>query len=103
MFNGSVTSDDGTTTAHMASGDGEPVVIIEGATACRTTTPRTRRRPSCSPTSSLQSTPTVAVATGSRAVAERLPTATLKAVPGENHNTTAGVLAPVLHELIKEN
>ncbi|MEV4002887.1 alpha/beta hydrolase [Actinomadura sp. NPDC049753] len=36
------------------------------------------------------------LAAGARAVADHLPTATLKAVPGENHSTTASVLAPVL-------
>lgn len=38
---------------------------------------------------------------GTQAVAEHLPTATLKPVPGENHSTTADVLAPALREFIK--
>ncbi len=43
------------------------------------------------------------LASGAAAVAELLPTATLKAVPGENHSTTAEVLAPVLRALIEES
>lgn len=39
---------------------------------------------------------------GPRALAELLPTATLKPVPGENHGTTADVLAPALREFVKE-
>ncbi|WP_116947420.1 alpha/beta fold hydrolase [Jiangella endophytica] len=39
---------------------------------------------------------------GPRAVAELLPTATLKPVPGENHGTTADVLAPALREFVRE-
>ncbi|MGP4029749.1 alpha/beta fold hydrolase [Actinomadura sp. 3N407] len=42
------------------------------------------------------------LATGARAVAERLPTATLKPVPGENHSTTPDVLAAALREFVKE-
>lgn len=40
--------------------------------------------------------------TGSQAVAELLPTANLKPVPGENHSTTADVLAAALRKFIKE-
>ncbi|MEV6159936.1 alpha/beta hydrolase [Nonomuraea sp. NPDC052129] len=36
--------------------------------------------------------------TGARALADLLPTATLRAVPGENHGTTADVLAPALRQ-----
>ncbi|MFL1380743.1 MULTISPECIES: alpha/beta fold hydrolase [unclassified Nocardiopsis] len=36
------------------------------------------------------------LAAGARAVADHLPTATLRVVPGENHGTTPEVLAPVL-------
>jgi len=43
-----------------------------------------------------------ALATGARAIAEHLPTATLKAVPGENHSTTPEVLAAALRAFIKE-
>ncbi|MEU8803739.1 alpha/beta hydrolase [Spirillospora sp. NPDC048819] len=43
------------------------------------------------------------LATGTRAVAERLPTATLKPVPGENHGTTPDVLAAALRDFIKES
>ena len=43
------------------------------------------------------------LAAGARAVAEHLPTAKLKPVPGENHSTTAEVLAPALREFIQEN
>lgn len=39
---------------------------------------------------------------GPRALAELLPTATFKPVPGENHATTPDVLAPVLRDLVKE-
>jgi pimeloyl-ACP methyl ester carboxylesterase len=39
---------------------------------------------------------------GARALAELLPTATLKPVPGENHSTTADVLADVLREFAGE-
>ena len=42
------------------------------------------------------------LAAGAQAVAEALPTATLKPVPGENHSATAEVLAPVLSEFIGE-
>jgi pimeloyl-ACP methyl ester carboxylesterase len=42
------------------------------------------------------------LASGSKAVAEVLPTATLKPVPGENHSTTADVLAPALRAFIEE-
>ncbi len=38
---------------------------------------------------------------GPRALAELLPTATLKPVPGENHGTTAEVLAPALREFVR--
>lgn len=41
------------------------------------------------------------LAAGAKAVAAHLPTATLTAVPGENHGTTAGVLAPALREFIQ--
>lgn len=41
--------------------------------------------------------------TGARAVAHVLPTATLRAVPGENHSTTPDVLAAALSDFIKEN
>ncbi|WP_344293310.1 alpha/beta hydrolase [Agromyces neolithicus] len=41
------------------------------------------------------------LARGARAVAEALPTATLRAVPGENHSTTADVLAPELSAFIE--
>lgn len=44
-----------------------------------------------------------AMAAGARAVAEHLPTAILKPVPGENHTTTPAVLAAALREFIKEN
>jgi pimeloyl-ACP methyl ester carboxylesterase len=40
--------------------------------------------------------------TGSQAVADHLPTATLKPVPGENHSTTPDVLAAALREFIGE-
>jgi pimeloyl-ACP methyl ester carboxylesterase len=43
------------------------------------------------------------LATGARAIAEQLPTATLQAVPGENHSTTPDVLAAALRAFIKEN
>ncbi|MGH3244104.1 MAG: alpha/beta fold hydrolase [Spirillospora sp.] len=42
-----------------------------------------------------------ALTAGAKAVAAHLPTATLRAVPGENHSTTADVLAPVLREFIQ--
>ena len=41
------------------------------------------------------------LAAGAKAVADHLPTATLKAVPGENHSTTADVLAPALRDFIR--
>lgn len=41
------------------------------------------------------------LATGAKAVAAHLPTATLRAIPGENHSTTADVLAPVLGAFAK--
>ncbi|TDC86071.1 alpha/beta hydrolase [Actinomadura sp. 7K507] len=41
------------------------------------------------------------LAVGAKVLSEHLPTATLKAVPGENHGTTADVLAPVLREFIR--
>jgi pimeloyl-ACP methyl ester carboxylesterase len=40
---------------------------------------------------------------GARAVAEHLPTATLRAVPGENHGTTAEVLAGALRDFVTES
>ncbi len=52
MSEGTVTSADGTTIAYTAWGDGDPIVIIDGATAYRATTPRTPLQRSCSPTSS---------------------------------------------------
>lgn len=39
-----------------------------------------------------------ALSAGAQAVAAHLPTATLKAIPGENHGTEAATLAPVLRE-----
>jgi len=39
-----------------------------------------------------------ALSAGAEAVAAHLPTATLKAIPGENHGTEAATLAPVLRE-----
>jgi pimeloyl-ACP methyl ester carboxylesterase len=42
------------------------------------------------------------LASGAKAVAELLPTATLKPVPGENHSTTADVLAPALRAFAEE-
>lgn len=39
MSDGNVTSMDGTTIAYSAWGDGEPIIIIDGATAYRATTP----------------------------------------------------------------
>jgi pimeloyl-ACP methyl ester carboxylesterase len=39
-----------------------------------------------------------ALSAGAEAVAAHLPTATLKAIPGENHTTEAATLAPVLRE-----
>ncbi|WP_202868453.1 alpha/beta fold hydrolase [Kribbella sindirgiensis] len=39
-----------------------------------------------------------ALSAGATAVAEHLPTATLRAIPGENHGTEAATLAPVLRE-----
>lgn len=44
-----------------------------------------------------------ALKAGSRAVAETLPSATLRAVPGENHSITPDVLAAALRDFIKEN
>ncbi|MFB4307775.1 alpha/beta fold hydrolase [Actinomadura sp. GTD37] len=41
------------------------------------------------------------LAAGAKALAEHLPTAGLKAVPGENHSTTPAVLAPVLGAFAK--
>ncbi|GAA1057300.1 alpha/beta hydrolase [Agromyces luteolus] len=43
------------------------------------------------------------LAAGAQAVAEHLPTATLMPVPGENHSTTADVLAPALRGFIEED
>jgi pimeloyl-ACP methyl ester carboxylesterase len=43
------------------------------------------------------------LATGSQAVAAVLPTATVKAVPGENHSTTAEVLAPELRAFASDD
>ncbi|MGB9378936.1 MAG: alpha/beta hydrolase [Mycobacteriales bacterium] len=42
------------------------------------------------------------LASGAKAVADLLPTATLRPVPGENHSTTADVLAPALRAYIEE-
>lgn len=39
MSNGTVTSADGTTIAYTAWGGGDPIIIIDGATAYRATTP----------------------------------------------------------------
>lgn len=39
MSEGTATSGDGTTIAYTAWGDGDPIVIIDGATAHRVTTP----------------------------------------------------------------
>ncbi|MEO3822280.1 alpha/beta hydrolase [Actinomadura sp. B10D3] len=41
------------------------------------------------------------LAAGAKALAAHLPTATLKAVPGEDHSTTADVLASVLRDFIQ--
>ena len=43
------------------------------------------------------------LAAGARAVAEHLPTAALREVPGENHSTSGEVLAGALREFVKEN
>lgn len=43
------------------------------------------------------------LADGARAIADILPTATLKPVPGENHGTTADVLAAELRAFVEEN
>lgn len=43
------------------------------------------------------------LASGAKAVAEVLPNATLKVVPGENHSTTGDVLAPAVAAFVKEN
>lgn len=43
------------------------------------------------------------LAEGARAVAEHLRTANLKTVPGENHSTTAEVLARTLRTFITEH
>lgn len=43
------------------------------------------------------------LATGARAVAEALPTATLRPVPGANHTTTPDVLAETLRAFIEGN
>lgn len=40
------------------------------------------------------------LATGARAAAEALPTATLRPVPGENHSAEPAVLAPVIREFV---
>ncbi|BDZ44592.1 hypothetical protein GCM10025866_05010 [Naasia aerilata] len=42
------------------------------------------------------------LAAGAKAVADLLPTATLRPVPGENHSATADVLAPALRAFIGE-
>lgn len=42
------------------------------------------------------------LATGARAAAEHLPTATLRPVPGEQHSTTADVLASALRDFAKD-
>ena len=44
-----------------------------------------------------------ALAAGSRAIAAHLPTSTLTPVPGEQHSTTADVLAAALRAFIKKN
>ncbi|GIE36851.1 alpha/beta hydrolase [Actinoplanes italicus] len=44
-----------------------------------------------------------ALAAGSRAIAAHLPASTLEPVPGEEHSTTADVLAAALRAFIKEN
>lgn len=41
------------------------------------------------------------LAAGAQAIAEHLPTATLEAVPGENHSTTPDVLASALRTFVK--
>jgi pimeloyl-ACP methyl ester carboxylesterase len=41
------------------------------------------------------------LATGAKALADHLPTATVQAVPGENHSTAPSVLAPVLRDFAK--
>jgi pimeloyl-ACP methyl ester carboxylesterase len=41
-----------------------------------------------------------ALSAGAQAVAAHLPTATLRAIPGENHGTEAATLAPVLREFL---
>lgn len=40
---------------------------------------------------------------GAKAAAEQLPTATLQPVPGEQHSTTADVLAPALRQFAQAN
>jgi pimeloyl-ACP methyl ester carboxylesterase len=40
---------------------------------------------------------------GARAAADRLPTATLQPVPGENHSASADVLAPVIRQLTQDH
>lgn len=42
------------------------------------------------------------LATGARAAAEVLPTATLQAVPGENHSFVPDALAPVIAQFVQE-
>ncbi|MFP3467430.1 alpha/beta fold hydrolase [Leifsonia sp. SIMBA_070] len=44
-----------------------------------------------------------ALAGGAKAIASVLPTATLRAVPGENHSTSPDVLAAALRAFVKEN
>ncbi|MCP2636892.1 hypothetical protein K0817_010000 [Microbacterium sp. HD4P20] len=43
------------------------------------------------------------LAVGARAVADILPTASLGAVPGENHSTTADVLADAHGTFVRES
>ena len=76
---GTVRSDDGTTIAFDAWGDGQPLIMIDGATV------------------ELFMTAAAGIP-ADEALADLLPTASLQAVKGEQHIAEADVLAPALRQ-----
>lgn len=84
--------------AHTIAYDGR----ILGGTMSGAPLPRDRWAAITVPTLVMHGIDTIPwLTTGPRALAELLPTATLLPVPGENHGTTADVLAPTLRDFAR--
>ena len=80
---GTVLSVDGTTICFDAWGDGQPLIMIDGATGHRAVS---------------QTHAQVGVLLRARALADLLPAASLRAVEGAQHNVAAEVLAAALRQ-----